>query len=248
MESIDFDICDDGSKPPSSPGVYCLVHEGTGQYYIGSTSNLRRRFHEHTSGLRNSKHANTELQNTFADGSIPVFGYNDNHGYYESVQIETDLIKNHQSSTGLMNKLSTNKPFSDDRRSKISEALQGHVVAETTRAAVGMAATGNKYWVGKTHTEETKEKLRAAHQGNTYAKGHTKTPEGIAKIRATHLGRQHSDEARLRVSMNSAKARCVIIDGVEYRNLTVAGDALGVSGDTIRRRCLDARFETYNFG
>lgn len=188
------------------------------------------------------------LQNIHADGGSLIFGYNDSHCYDESVKIETNLIRNHQSCDGLMNKLSTNKPFTEARRSKISESLHGHTVSESTRAAVGAAAKGNGYWVGRTHTQETKEKLSIAHQGNTYAKGHTKTPEGIAKIRETHLGRKHSDEMRLRVSMNSANAKSVIIDGVEYRNLSVAGEAIGVSGDTIRRRCLDTRFENYSFG
>ncbi len=34
-----------------SPGVYILKSSKTGRYYIGSTSDVERRFHQHNTGL-----------------------------------------------------------------------------------------------------------------------------------------------------------------------------------------------------
>lgn len=47
-----------------------------------------------------------------------------------------------------------------ETRRKISEANKGRVTSEYTRKRISETNTGNKYWLGRHHTEETKQKLR----------------------------------------------------------------------------------------
>lgn len=44
------------------PGVYAIVHVGTGRVYVGSTSNLSKRWSRHRQELRDGTHRNAHLQ------------------------------------------------------------------------------------------------------------------------------------------------------------------------------------------
>ena len=46
-------------------GVYKLLQEATGAYYIGSSKNIKRRMKEHRHDLRRKCHCNKYLQNSF---------------------------------------------------------------------------------------------------------------------------------------------------------------------------------------
>lgn len=229
----------------SAPRLYMLVHVSTGHFYIGSTRNMQRRYYEHMSDLRNNKHGNPRLQELFNVDDHIAFTVTEVDSYDEAAAREIAEIARHRDNPKCLNVHSTQSVFSSERAAKISASMKGHPVSEDTRRRIGEAAKGNTYWVGRRHTEESRKKMAQSTMGNQYAKGHTKTPEGIAKIRATHLGRKHTDEMRLKVSLNSASSKAVIVDGTKYRTFKLAGEALGVSSDTIRRRVADHKFPEY---
>jgi hypothetical protein len=51
---------------PAEPGVYKITNQATGWIYVGSSSSLRGRAHDHARDLRAGNHANTRLQSDFA--------------------------------------------------------------------------------------------------------------------------------------------------------------------------------------
>jgi hypothetical protein len=44
---------------PAIPGVYAIVHQPSGQRYIGSSVDMRRRVAQHTGSLRYGNHPNS---------------------------------------------------------------------------------------------------------------------------------------------------------------------------------------------
>jgi group I intron endonuclease len=46
-------------------GIYKITNTQTGMFYIGSSKNIKRRFWEHESKLRNNSHVNYKLQNSW---------------------------------------------------------------------------------------------------------------------------------------------------------------------------------------
>jgi DNA-directed RNA polymerase specialized sigma24 family protein len=61
------------------------------------------------------------------------------------------------------------------------------------------------------------------------------------------LGRIKSEEELRLISQNHATRREVNIAGVRYYNTKEAAEALGISYQTVRRRCLDPLFPEYFF-
>ena len=67
-------------------GVYAIVNTNNGKVYVGSSSNIKGRFNQHTCTLRGNKHRNADLQADYNSGdhfvmyklaSVPVKGYSD---------------------------------------------------------------------------------------------------------------------------------------------------------------------------
>lgn len=50
---------------PTDSGVYCIKNKSNSKVYIGSSNNIRKRLRKHFGTLRNCKHDNKYLQNSF---------------------------------------------------------------------------------------------------------------------------------------------------------------------------------------
>jgi group I intron endonuclease len=55
--------------------IYKIYNKITGQYYIGSTLNSKRRFRQHIVMLEKNKHPNKKLQNSFNKYSLDSFSF-----------------------------------------------------------------------------------------------------------------------------------------------------------------------------
>jgi group I intron endonuclease len=227
------------------PCTYYILHPASNNFYVGSTCNFKRRHFEHWHRLKKGTHSNPRLQDLFVTNSELVFAVTLHGTTKDAVEHEGKMLSAFADDPRLLNVKLTADYHTLERREKISLSLQGHPVSLETRELIGSLHAGNKYWVGRKHKESSKVGMRLKHMGNTNAKGHVKTPEGREKIRQTHLGRIHGPEAREKMSRSKLVNKPVSVDGVEYYNYTVAGKAIGKSGDTIRRRVLDDRFPTY---
>lgn len=227
-------------------GAYILRFSSAGSVYIGSTDDFHRRRTEHVGSLNKGVHHNPLVQEAFFYDRDIVFEFFPTNNRAEAYAKEQELINQYRPTGLLLNVKQTVQFRTEQTNERISSALIGHEVSVETRKRLGESKKGNKFWVGKTHREDSRKKISEANKGNDYAKGHVKTPEGIEKIRQTHLGRKHTEESKLLVSLNSPMAKQVCVNGVLYRNITEASKAIGVSNDTIRRRCLSG-YEGYQF-
>lgn len=227
-------------------GTYIIRFSNSGMLYIGSTDDFQRRKCEHLGSLNKGIHCNRHLQNLYSEDTNIVFDFFPAEDRDAAYRKEQELINENLGTGQLLNVRKTVDFRTSETNQKIRDSLIGHFVSDESRKKMGESKKGNKFWVGKNHREETKKKLSEAHKGNSYAKGHVKTPEGIEKIRQANLGKKLSDATKFSMSVNSSASKCVMVNGVTYRSLTEAAKSVGVSGDTIRRRCLSDD-ECYQF-
>jgi group I intron endonuclease len=60
---------------PSSPGIYQIRCKVSNTIYVGGTKNIKKRFKEHMSALRNKTHHNTHLQRSYMKYGKNAFEY-----------------------------------------------------------------------------------------------------------------------------------------------------------------------------
>jgi len=58
-----------------APGIYALMNNANGMWYIGSSCKLRKRANEHISDLRANRHGNRHLQRAFAKYGEDTFKF-----------------------------------------------------------------------------------------------------------------------------------------------------------------------------
>jgi hypothetical protein len=56
-------------------GIYIIINTKTNKFYIGSSSNIKVRLHDHFTRLRTNKHTNQHLQNSFNTDTIENFDF-----------------------------------------------------------------------------------------------------------------------------------------------------------------------------
>ncbi len=89
------------------------------------------------------------------------------------------------------------RPRPDEVKNKIGEKNKGKTQSQEARDKIGNIHKGNKYWVGKSHTEEAKQKMRDAKLGkSSHMKGKLHTEETKDKISASKKGKSNGCEGR----------------------------------------------------
>jgi group I intron endonuclease len=188
----------------SKMGIYAIVNTIDGKQYVGSSTNIKKRWGDHLYLLRYNKHPNVYLQHAFNKHGEAAFElrvlqevidendllaveqywldstrcYNHEYGYNIDPSAERNFISDEtRAKIGAGN---SGKIRSPEVRAKISATLRGRPLSEETR----------KKMLGRTHTEETRAKISAAGRGRVLSE------ETRAKISAAHKGRTRSDEAR----------------------------------------------------
>jgi hypothetical protein len=85
------------------------------------------------------------------------------------------------------------------------EGTSGHIQPKEVRDAASARMKGNKFWLGKTHTDDAKKKVSEAQKGNKHGLGHKKSKEARKKISDSMLGNEkflgktHSDSAKEKI-------------------------------------------------
>lgn len=160
---------------------------------------MRKR--NHFANLRNNKHHNAYLQQSFNK-------YGENNFKWEIIKyckkeellkLEQALINNFNSTNhecGYNLNIRVDRKFSsEETKRKISEANKGKIISTETRKKIGEANKGREtYWRGKTLPEEMKEKIRKTLTGR-------KRPlELKEKLRQANLGKKLSEETKRKMS------------------------------------------------
>lgn len=151
--------------------IYCIKNKINGQKYIGKTVNAKKRIEQHFSDLKNNRHYNTHLQNSFNK-----YGKNN-----FKVEIVEENIKNK-----LLNKR-------EKHWIKFYRTFEGEGY-NMTNGGDG-AVSGKKHPLyGKHLLKETKEKISKATLGIPTSK------EVKNKISKSHIGLKHSRKTKEKIS------------------------------------------------
>lgn len=133
-------------------GIYQIICRTTGERYIGSSTNIIKRWGEHRLALRKNKHHSIHLQkewNKYGEGEftfafilscLPSELIQFEQDWLDAVEPEYNVCKTAGSRAGL--------PHTDEAKARMSAAK-----------------IGNQYCVGRKYSEETLSKMSAAHAG-----------------------------------------------------------------------------------
>jgi len=179
-------------------GIYAIENIWSGHRYIGSASNMARRWNAHRRMLRQATHDNIHLQRAWNRDGEDAFRFEvieecgldilirAEQRHLDALCPEYNIALVAGSSLGV--KLA---PFSDDHRAKIGAAKTGKKRAcfsAEWRAKLGAASKGRK------HTSEECARISASNKGRTIS------AEQRARISATMTGRKLSPEHKAKIA------------------------------------------------
>jgi len=167
-------------------GIYKITNLKNNLIYIGSTVNLYRRKNEHLKELRNNKHHNAHIQNSFNKYGEDIFEFTiqdivfDLEFLIEREQFWIDFYKSNDKTIGynIREKAESNVNLlaSDTTRQRISNANKGHIVSEETKIKLSIANKGKS----RTKSKETRLKLSIANKGKVFSQD-TKYKMSVAR-------------------------------------------------------------------
>ncbi len=177
------------------PGIYQILHEGSGKRYVGQAKNIARRWGGHRRHLERGEHTSSHLQRAWVKYGAESFSFhvletcelNDldaREQFYIDERAEFNVLKLARSPLGVKRSQETKdriahalkgKPKSAEHRARLSAANMGKVQSAEMRAK--KSATQK----GVPHSAEHRAKLTAANKARA---GYRHTPEAIAKIKA----------------------------------------------------------------
>lgn len=86
------------------------------------------------------------------------------------------------------------------------EGSSGYVVSDKRKEELRKMALGNKYWLGKKHSDETKKNYSLNQLGiKNHRFGKKMSEEQKAKISASLIGHKHSEETKRKIGLANAK-------------------------------------------
>lgn len=202
-------------------GVYRLTNLVNQKTYIGSSVDLRKRFHVYYSTVRlstsNMAIYKALLKYGHSNFSLEILGYCERDKAVSKEQEYIDLLK------------------PSYNLNPIAGSTLGYRHSEETLAK--LSANMSARMTGRTVSDETRANLSAA------ATGRVLTSEDRAKISAARTGMKFTDEhrAKLSESMSAINGVSVVITNIEtgaieeFSTMTEAGAFLGVSRTTIKK-------------
>jgi len=238
-------------------GVYILTNPRTGEFYVGSSQNIKKRIERHIRELNQGIHHCSKFQAAWKKDpyfQVTIFPTETREDAYE---LEQELLDRYSATKLLLNVLLvakgggdtlTRDPKREERIARIKQTLinrMHELTKEEKRLLFGRPGSKNGMW-GRIHTDEVKKRISEVHKGNTYNLGAVFSAEHRRKIsenaskRVGELnpfyGKVHSEETRKRLSELGkardtlpANSRKVKVDNKVYESLTEASRQLNIS-------------------
>lgn len=209
-------------------GVYKIINATTGDFYVGSSYNIRTRLKRHKRELRANQHANQYLQRSWnkygeesflfetillCDKSMKLwFEQLVINGLKPPFNIAKDALAPMQ---GRKHKKKSLERMSESRSGErngmygkkrpdlveLNKSKKNQTWTQERRNAVSERMTGNQINVGRSLSEEHKNRLRVAFSGeNNPNFGIPRTEEQKQKQREKMLGRKLSEETKRKMS------------------------------------------------
>jgi group I intron endonuclease len=159
-------------------GVYAIVNTVDGKMYVGSSTNIKKRWGDHLWFLRNNKHRNPYLQNAFNKYGEASFEFR----ILEAIANEDELLAAEQYW------LDYTQCYDREHGYNIDLMADRKVFTPEIRAKISAANTG------RVHTAESRARMSAARKGRPVS------DEARAKLRVANLGKTMSEEACAKIS------------------------------------------------
>ena len=224
-------------------GIYEIENKVSGHKYVGSSVDVKRRWQQHKSMLRNGNHTNNHLQNAWNKYGEKAFTFKV-IVYLEPKEllgIENLLLSSGNYEYNIAKDATApmlGKTFSKEHRENLSKA----------RRKLSLSGKNNPMF-GKTHTEKARRKMRK-NRKDTHGKNNPMY--GKKGKDNPNYGREVSEEFLLKMSMLNTKEnnpawinisrkdiekmKKLKKSGKTYKEI---GELFGVSSTTVRRRVLD---------
>lgn len=156
-------------------GIYKIENLINNKVYIGQAVDIKRRLNKHKWFLKNDKHPNQHLQNSWNKYGKENFSFeviesvSEKEDLTNCEQYYMDFVFNSMDSKNGYNKRSADlsPSFSEETLKKISENNKGKKLSEESRKKMSMAKKGVKR---KPHSEETKRKIGESNRGRRMSK------------------------------------------------------------------------------
>lgn len=227
-------------------GIYKIVNLVNNKIYVGSSSDLKRRKYDHFYDLKNNKHKNNYLQNSFnkykeKNFMFIVLEYIDN---IENKEEFKQLILDRENYwIKELNACDNNFGYN---MCKIADSCLGRECSDSTRKKLEIKNKGQVPWIkGKGHSDCTREKLRKSKLGELnpmYGKHHSK--EHRMKISISNIGKKLSKES---IEKRSEKKRKKVINldtRKIFNSITEAAEYYSIPIPSIGQVCLGNRKTT----
>lgn len=178
-------------------GIYKILNNVTGKFYIGSTVDFEKRFYEHTWDLNKNTHHSKHLQRAWSKYGQDNFSFL----VIEIVDTEDSLKTREQWHIDLLKPYKRNIGYNVS--CDASAPMRGRRHTLEMRRHFSLTRSGiNHPWYGKKHSEESKKKMSAI-QGdgrnagcNNSFYGRSHTDETKRKISQANKGRERSEQLK----------------------------------------------------
>ena len=196
-------------------GIYEIRHIESGKCYVGSSLDIKQRWHAHKALLRSGKHHSRRMQRAWTKYGADAFLFSilvicgaENLALYEQAAIDgLDAYQNGLNGAPFACTMRGTK-HSDETKRLLSKIGRGRKHSPEHCAAISAAMTGKKLppeviekmrktKTGKVHgppSDEHRAKISAALKGRTWS------DEYLEKMRQ----RRHTDETKMLISISKA--------------------------------------------
>lgn len=209
-------------------GIYKIINVVNNKFYVGSAVDLKRRKTRHFSELRNNKHSNGRLQNSWNKYGEQSFVF----VVVEDLPDDADLLA--AENVWLKEHVGKDYCYNLGVDATAPMAGFGGELSPTWGRKRTPEELAAQSWAGKKHSPESKAKIRE------FLLGKPKSAEVRAKIAATLLGEGNYWYGKKRPDHGAKVSRAVVAtspDGktLDYDSIQALREASGMKPPTVNR-------------